>query len=301
MNLAEFDLNLLVIFDAIYKEKNLTRAGQRLNLSQPAISHALNRLRSAFDDPLFVRHGYRMEPTPLTEELKENIKKVLELTERTLEDRGPFDPYRSTRTFHIGMQDYPMMVVVPKLLKSIKDQAPNIRIRTFHLTMENRKTALEDGKLDMVIGVRQDFGSSIFQQYLFRDREVCIVRKDHPTVKEELSLEDYLDSEFVGLSFSDVKQARIDRKLKEMGHKRKVRLTVENEVTIPQLVSQSDFLANIAELVAKEYVSWLPIRMVQLPIEIEDFEFYQYWHARHQKDPGHSWLRKVIKQTIQND
>ncbi|MCG8337034.1 MAG: LysR family transcriptional regulator [Proteobacteria bacterium] len=301
MNLAEFDLNLLVIFDAIYKEKNLTRAGQRLNLSQPAISHALNRLRSAFDDPLFVRHGYRMEPTPLTEELKENIKKVLELTERTLEDRGPFDPYRSTRTFHIGMQDYPMMVVLPKLLKSIKDQAPNIRIRTFHLTIENRKTALEDGKLDMVIGVRQDFGSSIFQQYLFRDREVCIVRQDHPTVKEELSLEDYLDSEFVGLSFSDVKQARIDRKLKEMGHKRKVRLTVENEVTIPQLVSQSDFLANIAELVAKEYVSWLPIKMLQLPIEIEDFEFYQYWHARHQKDPGHSWLRKLIKQTIQND
>lgn len=301
MNLAEFDLNLLVIFDAIYKEKNLTRAGQRLNLSQPAISHALNRLRSAFDDPLFVRHGYRMEPTPLTEELKENIKKVLELTERTLEDRGPFDPYRSTRTFHIGMQDYPMMVVLPKLLKSIKEQAPNIRIRTFHLTMENRKTALEDGKLDMVIGVRQDFGSSIFQQYLFRDREVCIVRQDHPTVKEDLSLEDYLESEFVGLSFSDVKQARIDRKLKEMGHKRKVRLTVENEVTIPQLVSQSDYLANIAELVAKEYVSWLPIKMLQLPIEIEDFEFYQYWHARHQKDPGHSWLRKLIKQTIQND
>ena len=301
MNLADFDLNLLVIFDAIYKEKNLTRAGQRLNLSQPAISHALNRLRSAFDDPLFVRHGYRMEPTPLTEELKENIKKVLELTERTLEDRGPFDPYRSTRTFHIGMQDYPMMVVLPKLLRFIKEQAPNIRIRTFHLTMENRKTALEDGKLDMVIGVRQDFGSSIFQQYLFRDREVCIVRQDHPTVKEDLSLEDYLESEFVGLSFSDVKQARIDRKLKEMGHKRKVRLTVENEVTIPQLVSQSDYLANIAELVAKEYVSWLPIKMLQLPIEIEDFEFYQYWHARHQKDPGHSWLRKLIKQTIQND
>jgi DNA-binding transcriptional LysR family regulator len=301
MNLAEFDLNLLVIFDAIYKEKNLTRAGQRLSLSQPAISHALNRLRSAFDDPLFVRHGYRMEPTPLTEELKENIKKVLELTERTLEDRGPFDPYRSTRTFHIGMQDYPMMVVLPKLLKSIKEQAPNIRIRTFHLTIENRKTALEDGKLDMVIGVRQDFGSSIFQQYLFRDREVCIVRQNHPTVSDRLSLEDYLNCEFVGLSFSDVKQARIDRKLKEMGRKRKVRLTVENEVTIPQLVSQSDFLANIAELVAKEYLAWLPIKMLQLPIEIEDFEFYQYWHARHQKDPGHSWLRKLIKQTIQTN
>ena len=295
MNIADFVLNLLVIFDAIYKEKNLTRAGQRLNLSQPAISHALNRLRSAFDDPLFVRHGYSMEPTPLTEELKENIKKVLELTERTLEDRGTFDPYRSTRTFHIGMQDYPLLVVIPRLEKMFKEEAPNIRIRTFHLSIENRKKALEDGKLDMVIGVQQDFGNTVFQQYLFKDREVCIFKQDHPLLKDNLNLEQYLDSEFVGLSVSDVKQARIDLKLKELGYKRKIRLTVENEVTIPQIVSQSNFIANIAELVANEYVSWLPIKAVSLPIEIDDFEFYQYWHARHQKDPGHCWLRKTIK------
>lgn len=299
MNLAEFDLNLLVIFDAIYKEKNLTRAGQRLSLSQPAISHALNRLRSAFDDPLFVRHGYRMEPTPLAEELKENIKKVLELTERTLEDRGSFDPYRSTRTFHIGIQDYPMLVVVPRLMAKLREAAPNIQIRTFHLTIETRKTALEDGKLDMVIGVRQDFGSSIFQQYLFRDREVCILRKDHPEIGDELGLEQYLNSEFVGLSISDVKQARIDRKLKEMGYKRKVLLTVENEVTIPQIVSKSNYVANIAELVAKEYVSWLPIKTLPLPIAMEDFELFQYWHARYQKDPGHSWLRQTIKKCFE--
>ncbi|MBU2515863.1 LysR family transcriptional regulator [bacterium] len=295
MNLADFDLNLLVVFDAIYKEKNLTRAGQRLNLSQPAISHALNRLRNAFDDPLFVRHGYQMEPTPLTEELKENIKKVLELTERTLEDRGSFDPYRSTRTFYIGMQDYPMIVVLPRLIQTLNESAPNVNIRTFHMSIEGRKTALEDGKLDMVIGIRQDFGSSIFQQYLFKDNEVCIFRRDHPTIKEELTLEQYLQAEFIGLSISDIKQARIDRRLKEMGYKRKTRLTVENEVTIPQLVSRSDYLANIARLVANEYLPWLPIKALPLPIELEELEFFQYWHDRHQKDPGHNWLRQTIK------
>ena len=299
MNLADFDLNLLVIFEAIYREKNLTRAGQRLNLSQPAISHALNRLRSAFDDPLFVRHGYRMEPTPLSEELKGNVKKILELTSRTLEDRGPFDPFRSTRTFHIGMQDYPMLVVLPRLLKMINEVAPNISIRTFHLSIENRKKALEEGKLDMVIGVRQDFGSSIFQQYLFRDREICIMRKDHPVQEKGLTLENYLNCEFVGLSVSDLKEAQIDVKLKEKGLRRKIRLTVENEVTIPQLVSQSDFLANIAELVANEFLGWLPVQGLPIPLELEEVEFFQYWHARHQKDPGHAWLRKVIKQAIQ--
>ncbi len=295
MNLADFDLNLLVVFDAIYKEKNLTRAGQRLNLSQPAISHALNRLRSAFDDPLFVRHGYQMEPTPLTEELKENIKKVLELTERTLEDRGTFDPYRSTRTFHIGIQDYPMIVVMPRLVNTMKKIAPNVNIRTFHLSMESRKSALEDGKLDMVIGIRQDFGSNIFQQFLFRDHEVCVVRRDHPDIKESLTLEQYLEAEFIGLSISDVKQARIDRLLREKGFRRKVRLTVENEVMIPQLISKSDYLANIANLVAIEFLPWLPIRLVPLPVELDELEFFQYWHDRHQKDPGHNWLRQTIK------
>jgi DNA-binding transcriptional LysR family regulator len=86
-----------------------------------------------------------------------------------------------------------------------------------------------------------------------------------------------------------------------MGFKRRIRLTVENEVTIPHLVSQSDFLANIAELVAKEYLEWMPIKVLPLPIAIDDFEFYQYWHARHQKDPGHVWLRQLIKQTIEEN
>ena len=197
------------------------------------------------------------------------------------------------------MQDYPLLIVIPRLVKVLKEAAPHIKIRTFHLSIENRKTALEDGKLDMVIGVRQDFGSNIFQQYLFKDREVCILRRNHPVIKDNLSLEQYLDSEFIGLSVSDVKQARIDRKLQEMGYKRKIRLTVENEVTIPQIVSKSNFIANIAELVAKEYVSWLPIKTLPLPIAIDDFELYQYWHVRHQKDPGHSWLRQTIKNAFQ--
>lgn len=295
MNVSDFDLNLLVVFDAIFREKNLTRAGQRLSLSQPAISHALNRLRSSFDDPLFVRHGYQMEPTPLAEELKTNIRHILELAERTLEDKGSFDPVRSTRTFNIGIQDYPMMIVLPRLLENLHRDSPNIGIRTFHLNIENRKVALEDGKLDLVIGVKQDFGSNIYQQFLFRDREVCIVRKDHPDIAESLSLEQYLHGEFIGFSFSDVEQSRIDKTLKELGYRRNVRVTVENESSIPQLVSQSDFLANIASLVAQQFLPWLPIKSFPLPIPNDEFELFQYWHVRHQKDPAHSWLRQMIR------
>jgi DNA-binding transcriptional LysR family regulator len=300
MNLSNFDLNLLVVFDAIYKEKNLTRAGQKLHLSQPAISHALNRLRTIFDNRLFVRHGHLMEPTPLSAELRPNIKQILELAEITLEDRGIFDPKRSQHVFHIGIQDHPMLVVLPLLMKKIRETAPTINVKTSHLKKEDRKVALEEGNLDMVIGVKQEFGSNIQQQYLFGDREVCIVRKNHPEIKDSISLDQYINSEFIGLLVSEFEDQAIDAKLTKMGYKRNISLMVENEVTMPQLVANTDFLANIAVRVANEFIPWLPIKILSIPVSIQDFEFFQYWNVRHQKDPAHTWLRKTVKSVCDN-
>ena len=169
------------------------------------------------------------------------------------------------------------------------------QIKTSHLRKEDRKIALEEGKLDMVIGVKQEFGSNINQQYLFRDREVCIMRKDHQDIGSTLTMEQYTAAEFIGLSVSEYEVQAIDAKLKEMGIKRKIRLIVENEVTIPHLVAKSDFLANVVELIANAFTAWLPIKIMPLPIPITDIKFYQYWHTRHQKEPAHIWLRQTIK------
>ncbi len=295
MNLLEFDLNLIIIFNAIYQEKSLTRAGKRLELTQPAISHSLNKLRTVFDDALFVRNGYNMEPTSLAEELLINFQKILELAENTLDDKGSFDPKMSTRTFSIGMQDNPMLIVLPRLIEEIQSIAPDIGFRICHLNVANRKIALEDGKVDLVIGSNQELSNNIYQQYLFRDREVCIMRKDHPVIGDSLSLEQYLDSEFISLAASEFMGERIDKKLKKLGYKRKIKVVMEHEVTFPRFVSNTNYLANVAELIAKEYASWLPIKILPLPISISDFDFYQYWHARLQMDPAHRWLRKQIK------
>ena len=295
MNTSNFDLNLLVIFNAIYEEKSITRAGQRLRLTQPAISHSLNRLRSAFNNQLFVRHGRRMVPTPLAEKMRLNIQEILGLAEKMFEGWESFDPSRSTRTFLIGIQDYPMLVVLPRLLEIINRTAPTINIKTSHLRKEDRKIALEEGKLDMVIGVKQKFGSNINQQYLFCDREVCIMRKDHPDIKSALTMEQYIAADFISLSVSEYEEQAIDVKLKEMGIKRKIRLIVENEVTIPHLVSNTDFLSNVVALVANAFTPWMPIKMMPLPIPITDIKFYQYWHTRHHKEPAHIWLRQTIK------
>jgi DNA-binding transcriptional LysR family regulator len=295
MDTSNFDLNLLVVFNAIYEEKNLTRAGQRLRLTQPAISHSLNRLRSAFNNQLFVRHGHQMVPTPLAEKLKLRVQEILELTEGIVEGCENFDPSRSVRSFSIGIQDYPLLVVLPPLIEIINKTAPGISIKASHLRKEDRKIALEDGKLDMVIGVKQEFGSNINQQYLFSDREVCIMRTGHPTISSTLTIEQYIGAEFVGLSVSEYEEQAIDVKLKKMGERRKIRLIVENEVTIPNLVANTDLLANVVKLVANAFVSWLPIKILPLPIPITDIKVYQYWHTRHQKEPAHAWLRQTIK------
>lgn len=295
MNVFNFDLNLLVVFNAIYEEKSLTRAGQRLRLTQPAISHSLNRLRSAFNNQLFVRHGHQMVPTPLAEKLRLQVREILGLTEKIFEGWENFEPGKSTRTFLIGIQDYPLMVILPHLLEIINKTAPSITIKTSHLRKEDRKIALEEGKLDMVIGVKQEFGSNINQQYLFSDREVCIMRKDHPDITTTLTMEQYIAAEFIGLSVSEYEVQAIDAKLKELGKKRHIRLIVENEVSIPHLVAKSDFLSNVVELVANAFVTLLPIKIMPLPIPITDIKFYQYWHVRHQKDPAHVWMRQAMK------
>jgi len=295
MDASNFDLNLLVVFNAIYEEKSLTRAGRRLRLTQPAISHSLNRLRSAFNNQLFVRHGNRMVPTPLAEKLRFNAQEILGLTEKMLAGWESFEPSRSTRTFLIGVQDYPLLAVLPALMEIIHKTAPAINIKTSHLRKEDRKIALEEGKLDMVIGVKQEFGSNIKQQYLFSDREVCIMRKDHPDIESTLTMEQYTAAEFISLSVSEYEEQAIDVKLKELGIKRKIRLIVENEATIPHLIVKTDFFANVVELVANAFAPWLPIKIMDMPIPITDIKFYQYWHTRHQEEPAHVWLRQTIK------
>ncbi len=296
MNLANFDLNLLIVFHAIYNEKSLTRAGQRLSLSQPAVSHALGRLRNAFDNPLFVREGRQMAPTPFAQQLSPSIHRIIELAEKTIADQGCFDPLTSRRTFHIGMQDYPMMIVLPKLLDMLGKEGSRICVRVHDLNMEDRRTALEEGKLDLVIGCRQAYGSNVYQQHLFNDREVCIMRKDHPIIGDCLDPDQYMAAEFIRLSVSNLASETVDARLEEIGKKRNIRVTVEQEVAIFQLICRSDLLANVAELAAREYIKFLPIKILPIPFKPIELQHFQYWRLRNHHDPGNQWLRSKVKE-----
>lgn len=297
MNLYDVDLNLFVVFDAIFIERHLTHAGERLHLSQSAVSRALNRLRGLFGDPLFIRKGNQMVPTPRAEELAESIHDVLKYATLTLEDQGTFDPKRSERTFCLGMNDYYVYLLLPKLMTWLKPIAPNIRIKLRDLTFEQRQEALDEGSIDLLFGITQNFGSSVFQQALFEDREVCIVREGHPMIGKTLNLEDYLASEFVYLAMSEFAEDPIDTCLREEGRRRKIVLSVSHELAIPHLVSQTDYIANIAERLALETMGSLPVRLHPLPhpLKVPQLRIHQYWHERDHHDAGHQWLRRSVK------
>ena len=293
MNLHDFDLNLLVVFDAIYKEKHLTKAGKRVNLTQSAISHALNRLRGQMDDALFIRHGNQMLPTPCAESLADPIHQVLQITQATLADRGKFDPIHSKRTFQLCLSDYTSFVVLPSLMKWLKQTAPDIKIQVKHLVLEERQPALEEGIVDIALGINQPFGANIHQQLLFHDEEVCIMREDHPHIQDSITIEQYLHTGFVRYQLAEFSE--IDEYLRQKGFERNVMLDVQHEVVIPRVVAQTDYIANIASRIANEFLNTLPVKILPLPVDASSIKVYQFWHSRHQHDPAHRWMRKGIK------
>ncbi len=296
MNLKDIDLNLLVILDAIYQEKNLTHAGKKLHLTQSGMSHALNRLRAIFDDQLFIRQGNLMYPTKLADYLATEIQPVLRTLKNTLAGKGQFDPEKSDAVFRLGANDYVVYILLPKLIARLKQVAPNVSIQVVHLNYEQRQIAFERDGVDHIIGSPTQLGSNVFQQKLFRDKEVCIVRHGHPGIGDTLSLEQYIKAEFVHLSLAEYEQDAIDILLNEKGLKRNIRIRVEHELLLPKLVSETDYIANISERLALEYAKYYPIQALPIPIEETEFFVCHYWHTRTQNHPAHKWFRQLLKQ-----
>lgn len=292
---SELDLNLLAVFEAVYAERSLTRAGQRLHLSQSAASHALSRLRDHFDDRLFVRRGNRMEPTPLAERLAANLLPGLKLVKNALNDRGAFAPAKSRRTFVLAMTDYTSVVMLPPLLAHLKEHAPGIRLRIMQTNFEERTKLLRDGTIDMVLGCEHNYGSDVHCETLFQDREVCVVRKGHPLTRGELTLERFLSAESIALSLSQTGEGFVEEYLVQKGLRRNVMLTVQQELTIPVLTATTDLVGTMAERIARGFMGKLPIRLLPVPLPRTRFDILQHWHASRGDDDAHVWLRGALR------
>lgn len=292
-SLAGVDLNLLVALDALLAERSVTRAARRLGLTQSALSHALSRLRALLEDPLLVKAPGGMTPTALARELEGPLHGALGELERTLRMRPRFDPATSQRQFVISSADYGMLVLLPELMKRVAAAAPQVGL-VVHPTTTSSPHELLAGQLDLILGAVPPEVPDVVARKLFDERFVCLVRRDHPTVKETLTVEQYAELPHLLISPMGRGVTWVDPVLERLGMRRHIALRVPHFLVAPLIIAQTDLILTVAERVARALGGALPVRELMPPLPIPGFAVSMYWHAQRSEDPGHRWLRELL-------
>lgn len=295
MNLREIDLNLLVVFLEVSNTRGISAAAQNLGLSQPAVSNALARLRTTFDDPLFVRTPSGMQPTPLADQLAEPVANALSQLQHTLNQRGEtFDPAVSARRFTIAMTDVAEVYFLPDLAPRCAALAPNIRIHIVRSSERELQNAMADGRIDLAIGANSDFSDSYYQQRLFRQECVTIFREGHELGRGELTLERFRAASHLWVSESTSPYDRIAQLLDKAGIRARASCEVPSFLAVPLIVARSDLVATVPRKLADSVATAFGLRFARPPIKLPLLQTHTFWHRRFHHDAGHRWLRTVI-------
>ncbi len=294
INLSRVDLNLLIVFDALIAEGHATRAAERVGLTQPAVSHALNRLRALFGDPLFVRSPRGMTPTPTALEAAPSVRSVLEQVESMLSRDRSFDPTTSTRQFTIGLSDYAAFVLLPELTARLEREAPLASLVVRNTSRGIGLSMLEDGLVELIAGNFPDPPPHMHEKLLYEEKFVCAGRSDHAALTSGLDLDCYLSLRHLQVSTKGDPFGYVDAVLREKSVTRTVSITVGHFLMAPLLVAASDLIATEPSRLFTPVAGRLPLALVPPPIEIPPFRVVQTWHARYEADPGHIWLRRLL-------
>lgn len=294
MNITDLNIRFLLVFEAMMTHRNVTAAAESIGLTQPALSVCLKKLRELHNDPLFVRTSHGMEPTVLAQELKEPILQALNLLRQTLNHTHDFDPGTSTRTFHMVMTDIGARVFLPPLLGQLSRIAPNVNLNTVQLPVKDMRDALESGDMDLALGFIHGLFADCYQQQLFRRSYVCMVRQDHPSIGDTISLEDYLAMPHAVVSAPGSGHDIIENTLTKKGYQRRVALRLSHFLAIPLIVASTDLIVTIPTMLAESYVPVTNLKIIEPPIAFPEYTISQYWHGRYHNDAGHRWLRELI-------
>ena len=298
MHISRVDLNLFIVFEAIYTEGTVTRASAQLNLTQPAISHALNRLRSMFDDPLFVRQGNGMVSTPLARSIIEPVRQALRVLEMTLTENGKFDPSQASKQFNLALRDVLESTVLPPLLESITRQAPEINLAAIQVERRELVSELAAGTLDVAIDMLLPLPPEIRRQQIYRDNTVVLVRKDHSVIKGALNLDNYLQAEHILASSRRKGMGLEDFELSRLGLQRRIRLRCQHYFAACRVVSQTDLLLTMPEAYARIANQQFDNQILPLPLTMPSWDVYLYWHQNLENDPANRWLREQVMQAF---
>lgn len=295
MNLAGFDLNLLLVFDAVMRERHVTRAGDRIGMSQPAMSNALNRLRHHLKDDLFLRGPDGMRPTYRALELAGPVRDALQNLETAL-DPAVFDPATANRSFAVGTNDYALPTLMPELAARLQTEAPNIKIRLVSSaghTFEMLDTQAIDVGISAFGTIPERFASAT----LVEDRYVLIMREGHPLAQGGLSLADYAGARHLLVSPRGDSRGFVDDELAEHGLERQIAMTVTNFASAPGLLAASDLILAMPERIARRVapIFGLATRPAPFPGSKAYSSAVMIWHRRLANHPAHLWFRKVLQ------
>jgi DNA-binding transcriptional LysR family regulator len=294
MELKDMDLNLLVVFNQLFIERRVSKVAESLQLTQPAVSNALRRLRKLLGDNLFLPTPHGMEPTPYAEQLADSVAHGLGMIHGAVNERMLFEPLNSRRSFRVAMTDIGEIYFLPKLLDAMSRTAPGISVDTVRNTSVNLKDEMEARHIDLAIGLLPQLKGGFFQRRLFRQRYVCMFRKGHRLAKRKVSLQDFCAAEHVVVVSAGTGHGRVDELLERQGIKRRVRLTVPHFVAVGHILSSTDMIATVPERFAQSVVSPFQLAYVAHPATLPEITINLFWHAKYHKDPANQWLRSLI-------
>jgi DNA-binding transcriptional LysR family regulator len=288
------DLNLLQVLEAIHDEGGVTRAAERLNLSQSAISHSLARLRLTFGDPLFARDGRRLVATPLTRSLIGPLRQGLQSLDQLVAHAGRFDPAHAEAQHTISLRDPTETLMLPSIMGRIARAAPGIDLRTVQVRRRNLEASLASGSADLAIDIALPLSERVRRQKLVADRMVIVARRGHPQMRPGLTLETYIAQDHVMVTSRRKGPGLEDVELGRRGLKRRIRLRCRNYLAALRAVAETDLVLTMAERYAGALTAGLRTRILPLPFKMPTLDLYLYWHASVDGDAANRWLRNLI-------
>ncbi|HSV47757.1 MAG TPA: LysR family transcriptional regulator [Ramlibacter sp.] len=286
-------MKLLAVFDEIYKTRSVSRAGENLELAQTSVSLALARLRRQFNDPLFVRTGSGMMPTPHAVALVQPLRQALELLRVATQQQVVFDPSSSSRHFHIAMTDISHLEFLPSLINKLGKLAPDVRVDVLRITSQT-PTLLESGEADLAVGFMPELEAGFYQQKLFDQTFACVVRREHPRIGQRLTESLFKREKHVVITAPGTGHELVEQTLARQRLERRVALTLPTLPGVGNLLANTDLVATVPERVAQMLVRIAKVKALPPPFKFPSFSIKQHWHERYQQDPANQWLRSTV-------
>lgn len=294
------DLNLLFIFEALWRDRSVTGAAENLGLTQAAVSSALKRMRLERGDKMFTLVGRRMEPTPYATAIAQQLLDALAMIRNTSAEEAKFDPATSRRLFTVRTRDIGEVVDLPPLMQKLQTEAPHIKLRTVFKPIDETLSGLASGRIDFAMGFLPALETGIHRRQLFTQHYVCVMRKGHPLEDQELTVERLREQQHLLVEYSGSGHQVLEKALIDAGARHQIKVRLPQYLSAPHFIIGSDLLWFAPAILVKTLMQHFALITKPVPLELPEFDIGLYWHDRYHRDPGNKWLRDfIVNQTAE--